>query len=333
MQASRRRLIGSMGLVLVAPAQAWGQSQRTYRIGMMALGRFGPLDNGFFAALAQRGWNEGENLRIDVRVTAGEQERAPAIAAELLKVGADLLVTVTTANAVAARQASRTIPIVMLGSGFPVESGLAESLARPGGNVTGLCVYAGDQLFGKYVSLFKELVPSLRNLGVLWGYAPPAYPKIETDLAIGAMRAAAEAAGINVRHWMNGNRAELAANLEAVAGARLDGLFVSAGGPASTPEGVAEISAFCAKRRLPTMSDIAGIFFTQGGLLTYSVDFAELGVRGAYFVDRILRGAKPAELPIEQPTRFELVVNAKRAKAIGFAVPPAILLRADRVIE
>ena len=156
---------------------------------------------------------------------------------------------------------------------------------------------------------------------------------METDIAVGAMRKAAESLGINVRVWMNRTPTELAANLNAAASAKLDGLFVSAGGPHSVPETITQISVFCRKRRLPAMSDVAGLFFQDGGVLAYSVDFAELGTRGASFVDRILRGANPAEMPIEQPTRFELVVNAKRAKAIGFKVPPAILLRADRVIE
>jgi putative ABC transport system substrate-binding protein len=166
MEGNRRRLLGSMGLVLVAPAFSWAQTKPLYRLGMLVLRRLPPLDDAFFAALASRGWSEGRNLQVDVRETASDQERAPVFAAELLKAGADMLVVVSTGNAVAARKATSTVPIVMLGSGFPVEAGLAKTLARPGGNVTGLCVYAGTQLFGKYVTLFKELVPTLRSLGV-----------------------------------------------------------------------------------------------------------------------------------------------------------------------
>jgi len=329
---TRRRLLGSMALMLVAPAYSQ-QSQRVYRLGMLVLQRQPLLDDPFLAALEDRGWKVGRNLRVELRESANDQERAPDFARQLLAGGAEMLVVVSTGNAIAARKATSTVPIVMLGSGFPVESGLAETLARPGGNVTGLCVYAGVQLFGKYVGLFKEMLPTLRNLGVFWGYTPPAFPQVETDLAVGAMSDAAKTLGINVRVWMNRTRAELTANLVEADRANLDGLFVSAGGPQSVGETIKQISAFCSKRSLPAMSDVAGLFFRDGGVLAYSVNFNELGLRGAAYVDRILRGGKPAEMPIEQPTRFDLVVNLRRAKAIGFTVPPAILLRADRVIE
>ena len=330
MGETRRRLIGSMGLMLVAPALA---QTRSHRLGMLLLAPSGTLYDAFFSGLKTRGWQEGRNLQVDRRVSVNDQLRAPEMASELVRLGADVLVPVGSANAVAARNASRSIPIVMLASGFPVESGLAASLARPGGNVTGLSVYAGEELFSKYVTLVKELVPGLRNLGVFWGYAPPYYPRIETDLCIAAMRRAATTLGLNFRVWLNPDGASLAASLQSAAAAPLDALIVSAGGPQSAPETIQQISAFCAKRRLPTMCDITGLFFSAGGVLSYSVDFAELGARGASFVDRVLRGAKPAEMPIEQPTRFELVVNLRRAKAIGFTVPSAILVRADRVIE
>jgi len=309
------------------------QPAKLHRLGLLLLAHFPQQTDLFLATLHDRGWALGKNLAVETRVTAREQSRAHEMAKELIDNGADILVVSGTANAVAARRASRTVPIVMLASGFPVESGLAASLARPGGNVTGLSVYAGTELFGKYVTLFKEFVPSLRELGVFWGYAPPAFPQVETDLGVGQMRRAAEALKINIRVWLNRSDTELAANLAAAAGAPLDALFVSAGGPQSVPESIAKIADFCEKRRLPTMSDVAGVFFLAGGVLSYSVDFKELGVRAASFVDRILRGAKPGELPIEQPTRFELVINLKRAKAIGMAIPPSILVRADRVIE
>ena len=294
---------------------------------------FPVLTDPFFAALQVRGWSLGQNLEVETRVTAREQSRAHELARELIDQGANVLVTVGTANAVAARRASASVPIVMLASGFPVESGLAASLARPGGNVTGLSVYAGSELFAKYIALLKELVPQLRQLGIFWGYAPPAFPERETELAVGAMRRAAAALGIDVRVWMNPDESALAKSLAAAAGVHIDALFVSAGGAQSVPEGIAKLAAFCEQRRLPAMCDVAGNFFQAGGVLSYTVDFKELGVRGASFVDRILRGAKPGELPIEQPTRFELVVNARRAKAIGMTIPASILLRADRVIE
>jgi putative ABC transport system substrate-binding protein len=330
---NRRSALMSLAAIVVPLPVLSQQAGRRHRLGLLLLGQLPSLTDPFFAALQYRGWSLGNNLEVETYVTAREQSRAHELARQLIDKGASILVTVGTANAAAARRASATVPIVMLASGYPVESGLAASLARPAGNVTGLSVYAGSELFGKYIALLRELLPRLRELGIFWGYAPPAFPERETELAVGEMRRAAGALGINVRVWMNPDEGELAKNLAAAAGVHMDALFVSAGGAQSVPEGIAEIAAFCEKRRLPTMCDVAGNFFLAGGLLSYSVDFRELGVRGAAFVDRILRGAKPGELPIEQPTRFELVVNLKRAKAIGMTVPSSILVRADRVIE
>jgi putative tryptophan/tyrosine transport system substrate-binding protein len=331
---NRRALILSAIGALAGPvAPALAQPAKPRRLGVLLLGPLAALTEPFYASLNDRGWSVGRNLQVETRATAGEQQRAPEMAAEMIRSGAEILVTVSSANAVAARRASSTVPIVMLASGYPVESALAASLARPGGNVTGLSIYAGTEVFGKYIGLLKEAVPKLRELGIFWGYAPPAFPEAETELCVGEMRRAAEALKMTVRVWMNPDEGRLENNLASAATAPLDALFVSAGGAQSTAAGIARVAAFCEKRRLPTMCDVAGNFFHAGGVLSYSVDFRELGVRGASFVDRILRGAKPGELPIEQPTRFELVVNLKRAKAIGLAIPPSILARADRVIE
>jgi putative ABC transport system substrate-binding protein len=329
----RRDALMALAAVVVPHAAFPQQTEIRQRLGLLLLGHLPALTDPFIAALRDRGWSLGKNLEVDTRITAREQLRAHELARELIDKGANVLVTVGTANAISARRASATVPIVMLASGYPVESGLVASLARPGGNVTGLSVYAGGELFGKYVALLKELVPQLRSLGVFWGYAPPAFPEAETQLAFGQIRRAAETLSIRVRVWMNPGEPELATNLVSAAGVTMDALFVSAGGAQSVPEGIAKVTAFCEKRRLPTMCDVAGNFFLAGGVLSYTVDFKELGVRGASFVDRILRGAKAGDLPIEQPTRFELVVNARRAKTIGMTIPASILQRADRVIE
>jgi putative ABC transport system substrate-binding protein len=221
----------------------------------------------------------------------------------------------------------------MLASGYPVQSGLAASLARPGGNVTGLTVYAGTEVFAKGVTLAKELVPSLRELGVLWAYAPPAFPEVETEICRKEMEEAADGLKVRVHFWINRNAGELDANLAAAARVPLQALFMTSGGPQSTREGIAKVAQFCEKRRLPAVADVASIIFNTAGIAAHSPDFAELGVRGAAFVDRILRGAKPGELPIEHPTRFHLHVNSRRAKLIGMTVPKSILVRADRIIE
>ena len=339
MAVSRRRVLVLGGLLGACP-HAFGQAPRDRhaRLGLLLLAPPNPggplpdLVEVFTAALKERGWVPGRNLATEAISTAAEPHRAADVARQMLKNGADMLVAVGSSNALAARRATSTVPIVMLASGYPVESGLAQSLARPGGNVTGLRVYAGE-VFGKDVALAKELVPALKELGVFWGYGPPAFPEVETRLALGEMRQAADALGIEMRVWQNRDQETLTESLREAASARMQALFVTSGGPQAVPANVQEIARFCESRRLPTMCDIAGIFFQTGGVLAYSVDTVELGVRGAAFVDRILRGANPGELPIEQPTRFQLLVNAKRAKALGIAVPPTLLARADRVIE
>ena len=341
MPVSRRRVLVLGGLLAAAPARVISQPARStgraVRLGVLHLAppatspSASDLFQVFSASLKDRGWAVGRNLVIESRTTADAPHRAVDFAKELLQNGAEMLVVVGSSNALAARRATSTVPIVMLASGYPVESGLAASLARPGGNVTGLRIYAGE-VFGKYVALAKELVPSLKELGIFWGYGPPAFPAIETPLGLDEMQRAADSLSIHLRVWQNPDAAALAANLRDAANVRMQALFVTSGTVQAVPAAVAQITHFCEARRLPAMCDIAGIFFQTGGVLAYSVDLAELGARGASFVDRILRGANPAELPIEQPTRFQLIVNARRAKALGFEIPGALLTRADRVI-
>ena len=330
----RREVLLSVGAsAALAAIPAFAQRQSKRRLGLLLLVSVPSLTDPLFRALGEKGWRLGANLEIETRITAPQQQRAVDMAKELLGWGADILVTVSTANALAARQASSNVPIVMLASGYPVESGLAASYARPGGNVTGLSIYAGSALFGKHVEVTRELVPSLRQLGVFWGYAPPAFPQIETDLALGEMQAAGTAMNVKIRAWFNRDEASLEANLAAAANSGIDALFVSAGGPQSQPKIIERIVRFVLNRRLPTACDAAGVYFMQGGLVAYSADFAELGTRAAAYADRILRGDKPAGMPIEQPTRFELVVNRKFAKALGFAIPHSLVLRADRFVD
>ena len=176
-------------------------------------------------------------------------------------------------------------------------------------------------------------MPSLRDLGVFWGYAPPAYPQIETEMCLNEMRRAADGLNIRLRTWLNRDQRELDANLAEAAKPPLQAMFLTAGGPQSTPEGIAKVAAFCESRRLPAVADINSAMFRAAGILAHSPDINELAMRGASFVDRILRGAKPGELPIEHPTRYQLYVNAKRAKAVGVKIPASILARADRMIE
>ena len=246
----------------------------------------------------------------------------------------DVIVTNITATAMAVRRATSIIPIVMATSGFPVEGGLAKSLARPGGNVTGVTVYAGGgPLFGKYVELLRELVPSMREFGVLWGYAPPSYREEQVAPATDELHRAATALNVTMRFWQTGTESDLDSALAAAAGGPLDALFLTGGVIHGLPQIAPKIIRFTLRRRLPTMTE-GGAFFAAGGaVLAYSVDFKELAGRTAHFVDRILKGAKPSDLPIEQPTKYILSVNLKTAKAVGLTIPRSLLARADQVIE
>lgn len=333
---NRRTLVIGLCTAALVPMSAGAQMPaRVYRVGYLTPGPAPWLTDPLIAALRERGWMVGRNLVVESRYTQGDPARAEALARDLVQDGVDLIVTNVTATAMAARRATSVIPIVMYTSGFPVEGGLAKSLARPGGNVTGMTIYAGGGvLFGKFVELLRELVPSLRELGVLWGYAPPSYRLEQVAPAIDELRGAGKALSVNVWFWQTGTESDLGAALAAAASAPLDALFVTGGVIHGLPEIAARIARFALQRRLPTLTDFPGGFFAAGGaVLAYAVEVKELAARTAHFVDRILKGAKPGELPIEQPTKYELSVNLKTAKALGVNIPHSLLLRAVRVID
>ena len=274
------------------------------------------------------------DFTIEPRYSGMSAERAQAVARELIHLKVDLILTFTTAQAQAAQQASRTVPIVMITSGFPVEAGLAASLARPGGNVTGLSVYAGGGLFAKYLDLLKELIPSLQRFGVFWNYVPPGFLKEEAAVGLGELKAAAVAAGVMARIFEIDSPAALNQAPNVTREARVEAVFVTSGGPLITEGISAEIMAFTLQHRIATITDFAsGAFFNAGCLMAYSASLTEMARRGAAFADRILRGARPGDLPIELPTKFELFINLKTARALGLTIAPSLLLRADRVIE
>jgi putative ABC transport system substrate-binding protein len=329
---SRRALAIGVCAALFAPTSTRAQAvSGMRRMGYLAPGPSPLFTDHLIPALRERGWIVGRNLAVETHYTQGDPARAEALARELAQGRVDVIVTNFTGTAMAARRATADVPIVMLTSGFPVEGGLAKSLARPGGNVTGMAIYAGGgPLFGKFVELLRELVPSLRELGVLWGYAPPSYKLEQVAPAIDELHRAGKALKVNVRFWQTGRGSDLDSALAAAATAPLDALFVTSGVIHGLPEISAKIGAFALQRRLPVLTDGT----TRGGVvLAYGAESKELAARTAYFVDRILKGAKPGELPIEQPTQYKLSVNLKTAKALGLTIPPAVLARADEVIE
>ena len=273
--------------------------------------------------LRELGWIEGGNVVYETRWAEGRVERLPAIARELVALRPDVIWTAYTSGALAARQATRTIPIVQVGAD-PVGAGLAQSLARPGGNVTGLSNVNAD-IGPKLLELMREVVPGAARVGVLWNPDNPTNLLILTKLRAGAESLRVSALAVEARTLPEIEQALLRMSRERVDAVIVltDGLFVANG---------RRIGDLLAEYRLP--SAVQGrAHLALGGMLSYAVSIEELNRRGAYYIDRILKGAKPAELPIEQPTRFELVINLKVAKALGLTIPQALLLRADEVIE
>lgn len=316
-------------MTVLAPGLAWPQAKRARRLGVLGIVDAPWYIDPLFAALNERGWTRGRTLDVDVRFTGGEPSRASDLARELIRQGANLIVTITTGNAVAARQATSSVPIVMYGSGYPVEAGLAKSLARPGGNVTGVSIYAGSEIWGKYVSLAREVAPGLRELAVLFDY-------VVSDNELKPLLAELQSASSRLkarlrflRHWSD---ADLAASLSGLEKAPVEAIVATSGPIHAQPANVARIAEFALRHRLPMVNDIANAF-PAGSLLAYSYTLKELAERCAAMIDRILRGANPGDLPIEFPTKFELTINMKTAKAIGLTLPQSLLVRADRVIQ
>ena len=330
MDTARRWFLTRLPLgMLAAPVNAAGQAAKMYRVGVMF-----PRDHTMFpplvTALAERGWVEGKNIAFEFR--GGTPPFEPA-ARELVALKVDVIVTILTGRAVAARGVTSTVPIVMMTSGYPVEVGLVKSYARPGENVTGNTIYAGTELFGKHVEILKTIDPRLSRLAVLWGYVPPVAYVGEGELALDELTRAANKLGITVVVWKTPTKEDTERALAGLAHDRADGMYVT-GSPAHADSRIAtRIVKVAIDRRMPSMSDFAGPGFAAGLLVTYSASIGSLARQAAGFVDRIFRGASPADLPIERPSKFDLIFNLKTAKAMGLTIPPSLLLRADQVIE
>jgi putative ABC transport system substrate-binding protein len=278
----------------------------------------------FVKALRELGWVEGKNLAIEDRWAEGKTERFPALAAELVGLKVDVIVTLSWPAAVAAKNATATIPIVIMGAGDPVGTGLVQSLARPGGNVTGL----GDlstELSAKRLELLKEAVPRLSRVAVLWNAGDGGM-----TLRMRAIQAASRTLGVTVRPLGVHSLEDFEVAFTAMTQERPDALFVVA-----DPLVIANrkrILDFTARHRLPAMYE-GRAHVVDGGLMAYGPSSDDRSRRAAAFVDKILNGARPADLPVEQPMRLKLVVNLKTAKTLGLELPPSILIRADEVIQ
>ncbi len=278
-------------------------------------------------ALRELGYIEGQNIAIEYRYTEGKVDRVPELAGELVRLKVDIIVVSGGSRLIqAAKNATKTIPIVMTGGGGdPVELGLIESLARPGGNVTGITTLSRE-LAGKRLELLKEAVPKIARVAVLYD---PALPASSLDVKE-VLPVAARALGLTVRFWEVRAAGDFDRVFAALNKERSDGLYPT-GGPLINANGK-RIADFALKSRLPSMYQRREAVHA-GGLMYYGADIADSYRRVAYYVDRILKGAKPADLPVEQPTKFELVINLKTAKQIGLTVPQSLLYRADNVIR
>ena len=278
----------------------------------------------FRIGLRERGWFEGKNISIEYRYGEGRNDRMLGLAAELVGSKVDVIVASVTPDAQAAQKATKTIPIVIVAAGDPVELGLAQSLARPGGNITGLSPMT-SALGGKRLELLAEVVPKLARVAVLWNPDNKGSPLHWKEILVPAKRLSVQLESLEVRSPNDFEKA-----FQDATRLRVGALFIIPD-PVITPH-VMRIAELAAKNRLPSIFHVAE-FADAGGLMTYGSDRTDSFRRAATYVDKILNGAKAAELPIEQPTKFELVVNMKTAKALGLAIPQTILVRADRLVE
>jgi putative ABC transport system substrate-binding protein len=320
---NRRSFIGTLaGGLLAAPLAAEAQpTARIPRVGILA--QNSPLWEDFRQGLRDLGYVEGRTIVIESRWGEGSDERFPRLAADLARLGADVIVTWGTPSTLAAKNVTKTIPIVMM-SGDPVGTKLIVSLARPGGNITGLSSH-NPGLEAKRLELLKELVPKLSHVAVLWNPANPLHD--------GLVREAKDTASqLGVRLELVGVKSstEFDAAFATMEKKRPGALIVE--GDIFFYSHRNRIVDFATKSHLPAVFTLRG-FADAGGLLVYGASYSALFRRAAIYVDKILKGAKPADLPIEQPTKFELVINLKTAKALGLTIPPSLLQRADQVIE
>jgi putative ABC transport system substrate-binding protein len=274
--------------------------------------------------LREPGLIEGKNLAFEGRYAENDLDRLPALAAELVSLEVDLIIAVGTLAPLAAKRATVTIPIVMAAAGDPVGSGLIASLARPGGNVTGTSLMAPD-LGGKRLELVKELLPEISRVAVLWNAANP-YSALVFKATVGAAwTLAIEVQSLEVR-----GPADFDGAFEAATGQHI-GALIAVEDPL-TNDHRHKIAEFAAGKRLPMIAGLR-MFAEAGGLMSYGADVSDTFRRSVAYVAKILKGAKPSDLPVEQPTKFELVINLKTAKALGLTIPPLILARSDEVIE
>jgi putative ABC transport system substrate-binding protein len=308
----------------VAEAQ---QPKKVHRLGYLtgtSLSANSARIEAFRQGMRKLGYMEGENIVIEWRSAEGKGNRLPALAAELVRLKVDIIITGGPTSNRAAKEATSSIPIVMAFDNDPVSNGFVASLARPGGNMTGLSTLA-PEISGKQVELLKEIVPRLSRVAVLGISTNPGNSQSlkETELAAGGL-------GVKLQFVDVRDRKDIETAFGAASNGRADAVLVLAGSIFNSHR--SQVVELALKNRLPAIYPYPE-FVQDGGLMTYSVSITDLFRRAATYVDKILKGAKPADLPVEQPTKFELLINLKAAKQIGLTIPPNVLARVDRVIK
>jgi len=322
-------LLGLLGFGVASRAAEAQRAGKVYRIGYLSTPTRESVEHGlqaFLRKLRELGWVEGQNLVIEYRWAEGNVERLPDLAAELVRLKVDVIVAPAGSAALAAKNATSSIPIVMIAPNDPVEMGLVASLRRPGGNVTGTTFTPGPEIFGKQLQILKEAIPHVSRVAILSNPADPSF-------ALQVMReveAAARSLRIRLQHVEARGPEEFDSAFAAMARERAEALLVPGGSTFLVHR--TRLAELAVKGRLPTMYSFRESV-SAGGLMAYSVNVSDLTGHAAVYVHKILRGAKPADLPVEQPTKFELVINLKTAKALGITIPQSLLLRADEVIQ
>lgn len=330
---TRRVFLGTLACALLAAPRA-AEAQQTgkvYRIGYLAPGSSSSDAAGtralqaFQQGLRERGWVEGQNIVVEYRFAEGRFDRLANLAAELVRRKVDIIIATTTPAATAARKATATIPIVMVSVGDPVGIGLITSLARPGGNVTGQAFSAGSEIFGKQLELLKEIVPKVRRVAILSNPGNPSQA-----LAIKDVKAAAQSLGVELQLLEAQGPDSFGGAFAAMITERVGALLVL-----SDPMfglHAARLADLTTINQLPSMHGVRQMV-EPGGLMYYGPNIPDLFRSAATYVDKILKGAKPPDLPVEQPTKYELVINLKTAKTLGLTIPQSLLLRADELIQ
>jgi putative ABC transport system substrate-binding protein len=321
-------VLGVLGFGAAPRSAEAQQASKVYRVGYLSTPTRESVARGvdaFERKLRELGWIEGQNLILEYRWAEGDVSRLPALAAELIRDGVDLIVAPAGSAAQAAKKATSSIPIVMIFPSDPVALGLVANLRRPGGNVTGTTFTPDAEIFGKQLEILKEAFPRTSRVAVLWNPA---------DASFGVqgrpVEAAARSLKIRLQHVEARGPEQFEAAFSAMARERADALLIT--GSSTFLAHRARLAELALRGRLPTMVSFREMV-EAGGLTAYAVNMADFVGHAAVYVDKILKGANPADLPVEQPTKFELVINLKTAKALGVEVPQSLLLRADQIIE